>query len=175
LYQATDHLGKDMNDFVFLEFTVFTALIVVVNGQIMFDTAYWTSINHFVIWGSIIFYVALVVVFYEGIPGLLLAESGKIKVVPKIFISAFSKTANLALPVGFIASTGSLPSYGVVFRAFRSPHFWFAIFLVAVILLLPVLVNRFFWFDTHPSYADRLRVRCKMPKEKREPSMVPMK
>ena len=59
-----------MNDFVFLEFTVFTALIVVVNGQIMFDTAYWTSINHFVIWGSIIFYVALVVVFYEGIPGL---------------------------------------------------------------------------------------------------------
>uniref|UniRef100_A0A914E2E4 Phospholipid-transporting ATPase n=2 Tax=Acrobeloides nanus TaxID=290746 RepID=A0A914E2E4_9BILA len=145
LYQSTDHLGKDMNDFVFLEFTVFTALIVVVNGQIMFDTAYWTAINHFVIWGSIIFYVALVVVFYE------------------------------ALPVGFIASTGSLPSYGVVFRAFRSPHFWFAIFLVAVILLLPVLVNRFFWFDTHPSYADRLRVRCKLPKEKREPSMVPMK
>ena len=28
-----------------------------------------------------------------------------------------------------------------------------------------MLGNRFFWFDTHPSYADRLRVRHRLYKE----------
>jgi hypothetical protein len=44
-----------------------------------------------------------------------------------------------------------------------TPHFWFSLLLVCVLLLLPVMMNRFFWFDTHPTYADRLRVRSKMP------------
>ena len=38
-------------------------------------------------------------------------------------------------------------------------------FQVAVILLLPIMLNRFFWLDTHPSFADRLRVRKKLGKK----------
>ena len=32
-----------MNDYPMLAFTIFTSLIVVVTGQIAFDTAYWTK------------------------------------------------------------------------------------------------------------------------------------
>lgn len=65
LIHATDHGGRDMNDYPMLAFTVFTALVVVVTGQIMFDTAYWTVFNHIVIWGSLAFYFGLVWVYYE--------------------------------------------------------------------------------------------------------------
>lgn len=55
-----------MNDYALLAFTCFTALIIVVTGQIMFDTAYWTAFSHIVIWGSLLFYFALAIAFYEG-------------------------------------------------------------------------------------------------------------
>ncbi|PAV85771.1 hypothetical protein WR25_25080 isoform B [Diploscapter pachys] len=38
LYLATDYNGKDLNDYATLAYTTFTALIVVVSGQIAFDT-----------------------------------------------------------------------------------------------------------------------------------------
>lgn len=66
LYQAVDHSGRDMNDYPMLAFTVFTSLIVVVTGQIMLDTSFWTSFNHFVIWGSLAFYIAVVLLYYHG-------------------------------------------------------------------------------------------------------------
>lgn len=72
-----------------------------------------------------------------------------------------------------MAKTVSGISYGVTLRALSSPHFWFSLLLICVVLLLPVMMNRFFWFDTHPSYADRLRVRSKLPEyaeqDKKEP------
>lgn len=43
--------------------------------------------------------------------------------------------------------------------SFKSIHF---AVLICAILLLPVIAYRFFWFDTHPSYADRLQVRRKI-------------
>ncbi|VDM85109.1 unnamed protein product [Strongylus vulgaris] len=58
--------GKDLDDYSTLAFTTFTALIVVVTGQIAFDTAYWTGISHFVIWGSLIFYLLVAFLIYEG-------------------------------------------------------------------------------------------------------------
>lgn len=58
--------GKDLDDYSSLAFTTFTALIVVVTGQIAFDTAYWTAISHVVIWGSLIFYFLLAFLIYEG-------------------------------------------------------------------------------------------------------------
>ena len=66
IYISSDSTGRDMNDYPLLAFTTFTALIVVVTGQIAFDTAYWTVFNHIVIWGSLLFYIALVMIFYEG-------------------------------------------------------------------------------------------------------------
>ncbi|ETN77125.1 phospholipid-translocating P-type ATPase, flippase [Necator americanus] len=126
--------GKDLDDYSTLAFTTFTALIVVVTGQIAFDTAYWTAINHFVIWGSLIFYLLLAFLIYE------------------------------ALPVSLVAKTSSTISYGVAFKTMATPQFWFSILMVTVILLLPVMLNRFFWLDTHPSFADRLRVRRSLGK-----------
>jgi phospholipid-translocating ATPase len=134
LFEATDHTGRDMNDYPMLAFTTFTALIVVVTGQIMLDTAYWTVFTFIVLLGSLAFYLGLVIILYE------------------------------VLPVKVIASTQASMSYGVVFRAFSSSQFWFSLLMVTVVLLLPIMLNRFFWFDTHPSYADRLRVRHKLPK-----------
>ena len=58
--------GRSMSDLAVLEFTVFTALIVVVNGKIILETEHWTILNHIAIWGSILLYVAFVLVFYEG-------------------------------------------------------------------------------------------------------------
>ncbi|VDP04896.1 unnamed protein product [Heligmosomoides polygyrus] len=126
--------GKDLDDYSSLAFTTFTALIVVVTGQIAFDTAYWTAISHVVIWGSLIFYFLLAFLIYE------------------------------ALPVTLLAKTSSSVSYGVAFKTMATPQFWFSILMVSVILLLPVMLNRFFWLDTHPSFADRLRVRKKLGK-----------
>uniref|UniRef100_A0AC34QT05 Phospholipid-transporting ATPase n=1 Tax=Panagrolaimus sp. JU765 TaxID=591449 RepID=A0AC34QT05_9BILA len=133
LYNATDSSGRDMNDYSMLAFTTFTSLIVAVTGQIILDTAYWTVFTHIVIWGSLAFYAGLVLILYE------------------------------AFPIKVLLNTQALMSYGVIFRALTSAQFWFTLLLVVVILVLPIMLNRFFWFDTHPSYADRLRVRHKHP------------
>uniref|UniRef100_A0A8R1HVD2 Phospholipid-transporting ATPase n=1 Tax=Caenorhabditis japonica TaxID=281687 RepID=A0A8R1HVD2_CAEJA len=134
-YNAAANSGKDLDDYSALAFTTFTALIVVVTGQIAFDTAYWTAISHFVIWGSLVLYFFVCFLLYEW------------------------------LPVSWIVKTSSSISYGVVYRTMVTPHFWFSLLMVCVVLLLPVMLNRFFWLDTHPSFADRLRVRRKMGKK----------
>nr|pir protein H06H21.10 [imported] - Caenorhabditis elegans [Caenorhabditis elegans] len=102
---------------------------------IAFDTSYWTAISHFVIWGSLVLYFLVCFLLYEW------------------------------LPVSWIVKTSSSISYGVAFRTMVTPHFWFSILMVSVVLLLPVMLNRFFWLDTHPSFADRLRIRKKMGKK----------
>ncbi|KAI6187437.1 Phospholipid-transporting ATPase [Aphelenchoides besseyi] len=148
LYLGIDKNGHDVNDYPMLAFTVFTSLVVVVTGQIILDTSFWTAFNHFVIWGSLAFYFAVVLLYYQVIPYPLVSKT----------------------PSGI--------SYGVALRAMSTPHFWFSLILICVILLLPVMMNRFFWFDTHPSYADRLRVRSKMPeyahRDKAEPAKPQM-
>ena len=55
-----------MNDYSILAFTSFTALVLVVNGQIAFDTSYWTWINWFVVLGSVAVYFGVVVTIYQG-------------------------------------------------------------------------------------------------------------
>lgn len=132
LYNGVDSAGRDFNDYSLLAFTCFTSLIIVVTGQIAFDTNYWTIFNHIVIWGSVIFYFCLSYILYE------------------------------ALPIKLVSKFESAQSYGVMQRAFISLQFWLSLLMVSVILLLPVLVNRFFWLDTHPTYADRLRMQQKL-------------
>ncbi|EGT42276.1 hypothetical protein CAEBREN_02513 [Caenorhabditis brenneri] len=134
-YNAAAASGKDLDDYSALAFTTFTALIVVVTGQIAFDTSYWTAISHFTIWGSLVLYFLVCFLLYEW------------------------------LPVSWIVKTSSSISYGVAFRTMVTPHFWFSLLMVCVVLLLPVMLNRFFWFDTHPSFADRLRIRRKLGKK----------
>uniref|UniRef100_A0A0N5C5R6 Phospholipid-transporting ATPase n=1 Tax=Strongyloides papillosus TaxID=174720 RepID=A0A0N5C5R6_STREA len=128
LYNASNNSGQDLNDYAMLSFTTFTGLIIVVTGQIMLDTSYWTPINHFCIWVSLGIYFGLVFIYYEALS-------------PRVAIYA-----------------GSSPAYGITFRAMSTPHFWFSLLLISVILLLPVLIARFFWIDTHPSYADKIKI-----------------
>ncbi|KAJ1349119.1 hypothetical protein KIN20_004570 [Parelaphostrongylus tenuis] len=149
LLNSSSYNGKDLDDYATLAFTTFTALIVVVTAQIAFDTSYWTAINHFVIWGSLIFYVLLAFFMYEG-------------------LSAFA-----------IASTPTSVSHGIAFKTMATPQFWFSILMVSVILLLPVMLNRFFWLTTHPSFADRLRVQKRFgkkltPSEEKEGKKPPL-
>ncbi|EGT42290.1 hypothetical protein CAEBREN_20543 [Caenorhabditis brenneri] len=117
----------------------FTALPVLAMGSldqdIAFDTSYWTAISHFTIWGSLVLYFLVCFLLYEW------------------------------LPVSWIVKTSSSISYGVAFRTMVTPHFWFSLLMVCVVLLLPVMLNRFFWFDTHPSFADRLKIRRKLGKK----------
>ncbi|XP_070541924.1 phospholipid-transporting ATPase ID-like isoform X2 [Ptychodera flava] len=44
--------------------TIATLLVTVVNLQIALDTAYWTVLNHIVIWGSILVYWAVIFLMY---------------------------------------------------------------------------------------------------------------
>ncbi|CAD5219936.1 unnamed protein product [Bursaphelenchus okinawaensis] len=136
-YNSINHDGRDLESFNMLAFTIFTALVVVVTGQIMLDTSYWTGWNHFVIWGSLGFYILVIVLYYQ------------------------------LIPYSFISNGPTGNFYGVVYQAVITPHFWFSLLLICVILLLPVMLNRFFWFDTKPSYSDRLRVRSKLPLHER--------
>lgn len=38
---------------------VATILVIVVTVQIALDTSYWTIINHFMVWGSLVWYFIL--------------------------------------------------------------------------------------------------------------------
>ncbi|XP_027702209.1 phospholipid-transporting ATPase IG isoform X1 [Vombatus ursinus] len=58
LYQATtlQENGKVYGNWTFGT-TVYTVLVVTVTLKLAIDTRFWTWINHFVIWGSLIFYI----------------------------------------------------------------------------------------------------------------------
>uniref|UniRef100_A0A5F8GJ69 Phospholipid-transporting ATPase n=1 Tax=Monodelphis domestica TaxID=13616 RepID=A0A5F8GJ69_MONDO len=58
LYQATslEENGKGFGNWTFGT-TVYTVLVFTVTLKLAMDTRFWTWINHFVIWGSLVFYV----------------------------------------------------------------------------------------------------------------------
>ncbi|GMR45633.1 hypothetical protein PMAYCL1PPCAC_15828, partial [Pristionchus mayeri] len=131
LYGGTTMNGKDVGDLPVLQFTIFTALIIVVSAQISLETSYWTWINHFFLWASVAVYFLFSFVVFE------------------------------VLPVSLLDKMGSANSRGVVFRSMQTPHFWFSILLVCIVLLLPVVCNRFLWLTIRPSFSDKLRMKKK--------------
>lgn len=56
--------GLETSSVYFFGTVVAAVLVVVVNIEISFLTQYWTCINHFFIWGSILFYFAFYFAFY---------------------------------------------------------------------------------------------------------------
>ncbi|GMS92729.1 hypothetical protein PENTCL1PPCAC_14904, partial [Pristionchus entomophagus] len=140
-YNEMTASGRDVGDMAVLEFTTFSTLIIVVSAQMALDTAYWTVINHIFLWGSLAVYFAFCFIIYELLPASLLAKMG----------SASSK--------------------GVVLRCMQTPHFWFSVLLVCIVLILPVLLQRFVQLDVLPTFVDRLRCQAKakdddgLPKE----------
>lgn len=57
--------GLETSSVSFFGTVVAAILVVVVNVEISFLTQYWTGINHFFTWGSILFYFAFYFVFYS--------------------------------------------------------------------------------------------------------------
>uniref|UniRef100_A0A915HM86 Phospholipid-transporting ATPase n=1 Tax=Romanomermis culicivorax TaxID=13658 RepID=A0A915HM86_ROMCU len=68
--------GHTLDSWPLLGFTVFSSLVVAVTAQIAVDTAYWTFWNHFVIWGSLLFYFLVAIFYYEFVPYYLLNQNG---------------------------------------------------------------------------------------------------
>ncbi|XP_050400643.1 phospholipid-transporting ATPase ID isoform X2 [Patella vulgata] len=60
--------GYDLADMQSFGTVVAAILVVATNLRCALDTSYWTGFNHFVMWGSIIYYFCFILAFYsEGI------------------------------------------------------------------------------------------------------------
>ena len=94
--------------------------------QCALDTSYWTGFNHFVIWGSILFYFAFTFVVYADFIGYTYAGTAR-----------------------------NLMSTAV---------FWFTLVLTVTILVIPVVAERFYYFDTRPTLNDKVRLKQKISK-----------
>nr|CAD7447484.1 unnamed protein product [Timema bartmani] len=51
--------GYVLSDHMLLGSVVATILVIVVTAQIALDTSYWTVFNHFMVWGSVVWYFVL--------------------------------------------------------------------------------------------------------------------
>jgi len=84
------------------------------------ETNFWTGINHFFIWGSIVVFFAITLMTHTA-----------------LFELAYE---------------------GVAFNCMNTANFWFTILLCVVILLVPVLAEKFYYVDTRPSLTDKVIV-----------------
>lgn len=96
--------------------------------QCALDTSYWTGFNHFVIWGSIIYYFCFMLAMYAPV---------------------FNYTYQ-----------------GVAFSVFSSANFWLTLLLTNVILLMPIVVYRFYCTSIKASLSDRVRLKQRLTKSK---------
>ena len=96
--------------------------------QCALDTSYWTGVNHFVIWGSLLFYFAFTFTFYADVWGY-----------------EYRGTAR---------------------NTMSTANFWFTLVLTVVVLLVPVVAERFYYIDTRPTLTDKVRLKQKISKSK---------
>jgi hypothetical protein len=96
--------------------------------QCALDTIYWTGFNHFVIWGSIVFYFSFTFVLY--------------------------------------ANAWEYTYMGTARNVMSTASFWFTMLLTVIVLLVPVIVLRFYMVDTHPTLSDKVRLRQRISKSK---------
>lgn len=66
LYEEVSPWGKDQSDLQSFGVVVASTLVVAVNLRCALDTSYWTGFNHFVIWGSIIYYFCFILAMYAS-------------------------------------------------------------------------------------------------------------
>lgn len=139
--------GLNLDGLLSMGFTIFSSLVVTVTAQIAIDTAYWTTANHIVIWGSLSFYFLVAILFYEAVPYAPFRQSG--------YGVAFMtmQTANYWFCILLIAVILIMP---VVIMFFR----WFLIEIELILRFIFIQIGlRFFWFDTQPTLSDRIRVK----------------
>ncbi|XP_051828748.1 phospholipid-transporting ATPase FetA-like [Antechinus flavipes] len=64
-YNSVQSSGKDISDYQSFALIVQTSLLVVATVQVGLETAYWTTVNQFFIWGSLILYFSLMFLLYS--------------------------------------------------------------------------------------------------------------
>lgn len=138
--------GLETSSVSFFGTVVAAVLVVVVNIEISFLTQYWTWINHFFIWGSILFYFVFYFVFYA-------------EFVFNLF------------PQGHY--------YGMQFEVYGNGAFWFCLFLVLAVTVVPRLSYYFIQNELFPSLSDTVRrqevhkrLRSSTPLEEFKPRLV---
>ncbi|XP_008173119.2 phospholipid-transporting ATPase ID-like isoform X1 [Chrysemys picta bellii] len=65
MYDAVRSDGKAIADYQSFALMAQTCLLIVVSVQIGLDTAYWTAVNQFFIWGSLSVYFAIIFTMYS--------------------------------------------------------------------------------------------------------------
>ena len=86
--------------------------------QCALEMSYWTGFNHFVVWGSIVFYFLFIFVFYS-----------------ELFGYSYMGTATTLM---------------------ATSTFWLTMLLTVVLLLFPVVLCKFYLFETAPTLADKV-------------------
>ena len=61
---------------------------------------------------------------------------------------------------------GYYPYLGTATNVMSTANFWFTIILCVVVLLLPVVAERFYFIDTRPTLTDKVRLKQKITKSK---------
>ncbi|KAK7116641.1 hypothetical protein V1264_002281 [Littorina saxatilis] len=125
---SVDSDGIDKADLQSFGTVVAATLVVAVNLRCALDMSYWTGFNHFVVWGSIIYYFCFQLAFYSE-----------------------------AIVYDYV---------GTSFEVFGNPATWFTMLLTCTILVVPMVVWRFYQTSVNPTLSDRVRLRQRMRKSK---------
>ncbi|KAM4049228.1 phospholipid-transporting ATPase ID-like [Anomaloglossus baeobatrachus] len=106
LYDTVRDDGKALSDYQSFALMAQTCLLLVVSAQIGLDTAYWTAVNQFFIWGSLAVYFAISFTTYSD--GLYLIFTGAFPFIgtarnslnqPSIWLAIFLTVVLCVLPV----------------------------------------------------------------------------
>lgn len=120
--------GHDLDSHHVLGVVVGSILIVAMTIRCALDTSYWTGFNHFVIWGSILFYFGFTFLFY--------------------------------------IDTWGYSYLGTARQLMSTALYWLTLLLTVVIIILPVIAERFYYIDTRPTLTDKIRLKQKISKSK---------
>ena len=118
----------------------FLFLVLIVNIQVALDTSYWTIINHFFIWASILFYFAA---------NFSMFSNGWYTALGHFTVKSFPFVGKIC---GFCFERDIIPlPLGVGRFLVRTPQFWSCIALTLIIYVCPVLTFRLYKNITKPS------------------------
>ncbi|XP_056402756.1 phospholipid-transporting ATPase ID-like [Hyla sarda] len=106
LYDTVRDDGKAISDYQSFALMAQTCLLLVVSAQIALDTAYWTAVNQFFIWGSLAVFFAISFTMYSD--GMYLIFTGSFPFIgtarnslnqPSIWLAIFLVLVLCLLPV----------------------------------------------------------------------------
>ncbi|XP_065215158.1 phospholipid-transporting ATPase ID isoform X2 [Planococcus citri] len=91
--------GFVLSDYVIMSNIVSTILVVAVTIQVMIETAYWTIINHIVIWGSFVVYFFMTWLYTKFIGGKYAGALNNAMTQPVFYLTLVLVVIILIVPV----------------------------------------------------------------------------